>query len=344
MFSKVLIVLLASVSLVFGQAKKNLEYSGFFDTYYFPGSWSFNGGLGFGLYGGDLATVFDGNTIQPSFFLGVGYKPLPKIQIGFQYGAVNLGANDNQGRSLSFSGTLHEFNIYGRYYFIDDIIRTHPQFLNKKPKLVKPYATLGIAPVYINSDLSSADSTILSSDNSSMSVVLPLGLGVQLDFSKRVALILDVNYRVTFTDKIDAYTPAQSTANDAYASFSLSLQYSPWGQRIKKKKFKAKKAGEGGSYGSPSSSTGSDSTSVQKVSQDIETSPDEGDVDESVSDEDVELNDDAEDSGSFETEDELDESADDESYEEESYDEDETYDDETYDEEESYDEESYEDY
>ena len=328
---------------MFGQAKKNLEYSGFFDTYYFPGPWSFNGGIGFGLYGGDLATVFDGNTVQPSFFLGVGYKPLPKVQVGFQYGIINLGANDNQGRALSFNGTLHEFNIFGRYYFIDDIVRSHPQFLNKKPKLFKPYASLGLAPVYIDSDLSSTDSIIQSSANSSMSIVFPVGLGVQLDFSKRVAMVFDVKYRVSFTDMLDAYTPAQSTANDAYASFSLSLQYAPWAQRMKKKKFKAKKAGEGGTYGSSSSNTSSDSTNTQEVYQEKEPSSGDGALEENVMDDDSV--DEGEDSDSNASEDEVYDSVEDESYEEESYDEDvdESYEEDTY-EEESYDEESFEDY
>lgn len=282
MLKKVLVVFLASVSLAFGQAKKNLEYTGFFDSYYFRGPWSFSAGGSVALYGGDIAEFFNGNKIQPSFDLGIAYKPIPKVQIGVKYTFVNLGANDIQNRGLSFASKFHEVSLYGKYFFIEDIVRRHPQFVNKKPKLIKPYGSLGIAPVLYNSTLtSSADS--LSIPTSGTTIVLPIGAGIQFDISRRFAVILDFNYRVTFTDKFDAYSPEGGGNNDSYGTVGLSVSYAPWAPRLKKKKFKAKKAGDahsspsggGGAGTTAPESTGDDAPATTEPASESEVTPEE---------------------------------------------------------------------
>lgn len=247
---KFLLFGLLSLSALFShaQAKKNLEYSGFFDSYYFRGPWSVTAGAGIGLYNGDLGSFVDGGKISPTFNLGVAYKPWPRVRFGFQFGMINLEAAETNDRALASTGSLKEFMFYGKYYLIEDIITRHTQFRKDKMKLIKPFVSLGIAPVLYNSTLT--DTTGLESSSSGFALAIPVGGGLQFDFTHRVSLSLDIAYRYVFNDQLDAFGVDQGggSAKDSYATVGLTLQYSPFAKRMHKKKFKApKQDDEGGS-------------------------------------------------------------------------------------------------
>ncbi|HTF80308.1 MAG TPA: hypothetical protein VL947_01230, partial [Cytophagales bacterium] len=76
-----LYTLLALTLGLFAQNKKDTEYSGFFDSYYFRGPLNFIIGGGVTGYSGDLYKR------QPSYILGVGasYKVWPRTYFGAQF-------------------------------------------------------------------------------------------------------------------------------------------------------------------------------------------------------------------------------------------------------------------
>ncbi|MDP5082208.1 MAG: hypothetical protein NWP87_06075, partial [Winogradskyella sp.] len=74
-FRSVVLALLSTIAFVSNaQLKKGIEYSGFFDSYYWRGPVAFTGGLGLAVYSGDLCSDLSCSTPSPYFSLGVGYK------------------------------------------------------------------------------------------------------------------------------------------------------------------------------------------------------------------------------------------------------------------------------
>jgi hypothetical protein len=233
------ILTLAFVSIIglttFGQAKKDLEYSGFWDTYYYKGPISFSIGGGAAFYNGDLGSPFNGSDAGPSFQVTANYKPFPKVQFGISYSFLSMGATHSDSQ-MTFETTSSEFGLFGKFYFVEDIVRKHPQFIAKKLKLVKPYMTLGIA--------STTGSGTLDTTNISVgTLVIPIGAGVQFDISRRVAIYIDINYKYTFDDYVDGHE--SGSAPDSYMTALVGVQYAPKARRMKQKKFKAPKSAEG---------------------------------------------------------------------------------------------------
>jgi hypothetical protein len=240
------------------QAKKNIEYSGFFDSYYFRGPWSVTAGAGLNFYNGDLATFFKGNKMSPTFNFGVAYKPWPRVRFGAQIGIMNFDVEDIvDTRSYTMKSSATELMFYGKYYLVEDIIRRHGQFRNDDLKPVKPFFSLGFAPVIYSSTIT--DTLNIETTNSGIALAVPVGAGILFDFTHRVSLSLDIAYRYVLSDQLDGYGEAQGggSANDSYATVGLTVQYSPFAKRMHPKKFKAPKDaqehhyGTGGEEGAP---------------------------------------------------------------------------------------------
>lgn len=266
-------LMIFGASLATAQAKKHLEYSGFFDSYYFRGPWSITGNFGTALYDGDLGTFSESNKFTPSFGLGVAYKPWPRVRFGFQIGIQNFDVEDiDTTRGLSMTGNLNEFMFYGKYYIIEDIVRNHTQFRKDKLKPVKPFVTLGFAPVFYGATLK--DTLNETSTTSGISLVVPFGGGIQVDFTHRMSVSLDLVYRYTFTDNIDNFKNDESggTSDDSYATIGFTVQYSPFAKRSKPKKFRAPKDAAEHHYNTGGGSDSTKATPEQSRSGD----PNEG--------------------------------------------------------------------
>ena len=259
-----LIVLSAAFSNA--QTKKNLEYSGFFDSYYFRGPWSITAGTGLNFYNGDLATLNKGNKISPTYNVGVAYKPWPKVRFGVQVGMMNFDVEDTKKtRNYIMKSSVVELMFYGKYYLIEDIVRKHSQFRKEHLKLIKPFFSLGFAPVYYSAK--TTDSLNIENTQSGVTFAVPVGGGIQFDITRRVGVSLDLAYRYVFSDKLDAYDAEEGggSAKDSYATIGITLQYSPFAKRLHKKKFKAPKDSEDLHYGTSGDSTGTNTTAPDQT-------------------------------------------------------------------------------
>jgi len=258
------------------QLKKNIDYSGFFDSYYYHQKYSFVVGVNIPFYFGDLCSSLGCTKLSPGFTVGGGIKLWPRVYFGGEFNYFKLGASDEQNnRSYNFSSSNYELLAIGRYYFIEDIIRKHHDLKNK-PKLFKPYGTLGIGVNYANPVATGTINDTLYDLNDleqqnypKFIMAIPVGIGLQFDISKRVHLIAEGLYRLTFSDYLDGIsTTANSSANDAYMSFSVKVQYNPFAKRMKRK---VKKIDPETIYVGSSSDSTAASSSPQEPSENTTT-------------------------------------------------------------------------
>ncbi len=225
----------------FAQQKKELEYSGFFDSYYYRGPLTFLGGAGLAFYSGDICDKIGCNNITPSFMVGVGYKIWPRVLLGADINIIRLSVNDVfESRGLSYTGNNFELLVHGRFYLIDDVIRRQTD-MNKKKKVWRPYIGLGIGSAYYSSKstilISSSDSTSSTAStngNGIVPFVTAFRLGSEFRLSSQFSLSLEGSYRLVFSDTFDGYEAGSN--NDTYASIFLKLQYSPFAKRKKSRK------------------------------------------------------------------------------------------------------------
>ena len=265
--------LLLTVVSADAQMKKGIDYSGFFDTYYHPDLWSFNAGVGLPLYYGDLCDNFIGCKGGVSYVVGAGFKPWPKVMFGADFYYTTLSATDAyKSRNISFTSTNMELAMYGRYYLKDDIIRRHTDMF-KKTTVFKPYVLLGVSSLYyspkaVYSDTITGLTTTVNEGVTypRLGLGIPVGIGASFDITRRVSILAEAVYRYTFTDLIDGVSTLNGNpgAKDSYMTIDLKVQWTPWALRAKKKKQKAPKEiyvdfGQG-----DSTSSSSDSTSVQE--------------------------------------------------------------------------------
>ncbi len=247
------------------QYKKNIEYSGFFDSYYFRGPWSFTIGTGPTLYSGDLSGFFDSPKIGWNGNIGMNYHMWPRVVFGGQFDYFTLrGVDTNEERGLSFTSNNWSLSAYGRFYLVEDIVRKHLD-LFKRPKLLKPYIGTGLMLVRSNASpvIDSTGAPLTTSDDpnedpsvKAFSLALPVNLGLSVDISHRVSIIGELSGVYTLTDKLDGVTSENAEGNsakDGYAMFTLKLEYTPGAPRLKRKKHKLTPppVGEGGPPAKP---------------------------------------------------------------------------------------------
>lgn len=223
----------------FSQLKKDIEYSGFFDTYYRRGPVFFTGGIGTGMYFGDLCGGLDCNKLRPDFSLGATYKIWPKVTLGTEVGFLLMGADDAvASRNFSYSGTNIELNAFGRYYLREDIVRRHSQLSQKKKKF-KPYILTGLTGLFFFPKTVDADGNEIT-DGSGLPVTLaiPIGFGADIHISDRLTVGPEVAYKITFSDRIDnvAESFGNPSSNDPYAIVGIRIAYSPFVKHTKKRK------------------------------------------------------------------------------------------------------------
>ena len=145
-FITVLSIFILTLSVSFAQFKRQREYSGFFDTYYYRGPITFTLGGALTTYRGDLTDGLGLKGLSYGFSAGANYKVWPHMVFGAEFTYMNLQSTDfNTTRNLSFKTTGYEFQIYGRLYLIDEIVRVAPD--RKKESqytFCKPYIHYGI--------------------------------------------------------------------------------------------------------------------------------------------------------------------------------------------------------
>src|SRR4051812_14003687 len=106
------------------QKKRELEYSGFFDSYYFRGPIAITLGGGFVGYNGEFSPGFPSKSFKNVFSLGANYKVWPRTVFGAELSYFNLAGKDSSASiNGSFTSTNIELDLYSRFYFLDDIVR-----------------------------------------------------------------------------------------------------------------------------------------------------------------------------------------------------------------------------
>ncbi len=240
MFVRKLVTVLSLFFLTFlisfGQFKRQREYSGFFDTYYYRGPITFTLGAGLTTYRGDLTEAFGLKGLSYGMSLGANYKIWPHIVLGAEFSYLNFQSTDyNQSRNASFVATGFEFQAYGRLYFIDEIIRVAPDRRKESHyTFCKPYMQVGVGAILFNSkiDFNNTGRSFTSSGN--ITLAIPTGLGLQFTITQRSSLCAEYIYRFTTTDLIDNLT-YNGSKNDGYGLLQLKFQYAPTAPKRKKK-------------------------------------------------------------------------------------------------------------
>lgn len=230
-----LVALVACVSsVVFSQAKKNIEYSGFFDSYYWRGPLSITGGVGLAGYSGDLCSTLDCISPSPYFSLGLGYKTWPRVYFGAEIDYFTLNAKDkSETRGFEFSSRNIELAGYVNFYLREDIVQRH-QDLIKKRKIVKPYVYLGLSGMRYNVTDNVGETTFPKH-----TILVPVGAGVNFHITHRINVKLEGIYKIAFTDYLDGVSQqANPDRNDAFGIIRAKLVYSPFARRMKPKTIK----------------------------------------------------------------------------------------------------------
>jgi opacity protein-like surface antigen len=231
-----LFIFFLTLFVSFAQFKRQREYSGFFDTYYYRGPITFTLGGGMTTYRGDLVEGFGVKGLSYGLSLGVNYKIWPHIVLGAELSYLDFQAKDfNTSRDLSFKTTAEEFQIYGRLYLIDEIIRVAPDRRKEAHyTFCKPYIHVGIGGMFFNPklDYSSSPQYMPGTGSTGMAFVIPAGLGLQFTITQRSSLCLEYVYRFTTTDYLDNFSYGKK---DGYGLLQAKFQFAPTAPKKRKK-------------------------------------------------------------------------------------------------------------
>lgn len=233
----VLSLFLVTSTISFAQFKRQREYSGFFDTYYYRGPITFTLGAGMSTYRGDLTDGLGLKGLSYGLSLGANYKIWPHIVLGAEFSYLNLQSTDfNQTRNATLASTGYELQAYGRLYLIDEIVRiAKDRKKESQYTFCKPYIHLGVGAMMFHSTTTYAGFSSLSVDGgSTITLALPTGLGLQFTITQRSSLCMEYVYRFTTTDLIDNITYIGSK-NDGYGLAQVKFQFAPTAPKKKKK-------------------------------------------------------------------------------------------------------------
>lgn len=252
-----LIILFVGVlTQVIAQDRSKIEYSSFFDTYYFRGPMTYTLGGGATGYFGDIKKS------NPSYIAGIGayYKVWPRTYFGAQLNYLNLKGTDlDSVRNISFDTKIKEFYVYCRFNILDKKILKN-QDIYRKAMFVRPYLSLGIGTLRY-----SATSSTTNPDWSKKSkpenvhypkwgFEIPAGLGLSFFVSHRISINAEFNYRFPFTDYLDDVSARGGSEKDNFYTGELKIAYSPNAPKLRKrKKFKGPIPSGGGNGGGTSS-------------------------------------------------------------------------------------------
>ncbi len=267
-----LALLLISLNFVVGQNRSEIEYSSFFDTYYFRGPLTFNIGGGAVAYGGDLKVC------PPSLLTGFGvsYKVWPRTVFGAQWNYLQLKGSDlDTTRNISFKTNMMEFYGYCKFFIFDRKILKN-QDVYKRELRCRPYLSVGLGTIRYSAVSTTTnpawDKSAKPEDvhYPKYGFVVPTGLGLQFFITHRINILTEFNFRFPFTDYLDEVSARGKAKKDVYYSGEIKLAYAPFAPRMKRKKIKYK--GDSPIIGGGSGSSGGGS-SQPKPAQDSLSTP-----------------------------------------------------------------------
>jgi hypothetical protein len=170
-----------------------------------------------------------------NFMAGFRYRVAEKISLKLNLAFGSFYSSDvtgsNEGRGFKSTTTFFEPTISGEYYFIKNKNENSYLVMNKgkggfKNILSKLdlYAFTGIGglsfKVHPNDPLAA-----MNQKTSGFTPVIPLGVGVNLNYSSYVNFGVELSSRFTFSDYVDGYTSAYSKSNDLYHFINFTFTY-----------------------------------------------------------------------------------------------------------------------
>ena len=204
----------------------------------FPNSyWEVGVFIGQSVYQGDLADS-DFPVSDGSFALGFSARNQLTEQFGFfsnliftRFSETEEENHKNANRGFAFKTSLLELSFMGEY----EPLGKKRQLKGGKNKFfVSPFIYTGLAVAVTNpqpffpegyrvGDFDLVEQDIRNGDNST-GIVLPLGLGVKLDFGKKYIIQLHGTTRLPFNDYLDGISlTANPDKNDIYWFLGGSL-------------------------------------------------------------------------------------------------------------------------
>jgi hypothetical protein len=237
---------LLSISQISAQKNKKdgIEYSGFFDSYYFRGPLNITLGGGLTSFNGDVCKFMQ---CSPSYYasLGVSYQVWPRTYFGAELSYVNLTGARNDNLNYGFTNSIFQFEAFGRFLLLDKKVTRHSQ-LKDKPYLIRPYIYGGIgyfhnamSTITVNPDLPffAGDTARFAYPKNGFEV--PVGIGFQIWFSHRFSIMPEFIYHFALTDQLDGIQlNSDASTMDSYATIGLKIQITPTAPRVRKKKKK----------------------------------------------------------------------------------------------------------
>jgi hypothetical protein len=167
--------------------------------------------------------------------MNIRYRVIDNVsaRINFDYGAYHStdARGSNEGRGYEATTRFFEHVLIGEYYYLRN--KGENSFLMQKGKklplstfisMLDCYALTGIGVVSykVKPNASLASKT---TNTSGLAAVIPIGIGVNFNYSSDFNIGAELSGRYAFTDYLDGYSSQYSERNDIYVFLNFSLIY-----------------------------------------------------------------------------------------------------------------------
>jgi len=152
---------------------------------------------------------------------------------GLLHASDARGSNEARGYEASIS--IFEPAILGEYYFIKNSAESSYLFSKGRQGFIRGilgsldvYAFTGIGGLSYNvkaNDLLIARQLQDGIQSGNFTMVVPVGAGASLAYSPNFSFGVEFGARYTFTDNLDGFTSVNSSSNDLYDFFNLTIIY-----------------------------------------------------------------------------------------------------------------------
>jgi hypothetical protein len=137
----------------------------------------------------------------------------------------------NEGRGFESRTMFFEPSLIGEYYFIKN--KGEKSFLLMKGQGYGFRSLISMCDFYAFTGFGGLSYKVSPNEilaprvmkTSGFTPVIPMGVGVNLNYSSYVSLGLEFSRRFTFSDNIDGYTSQYSKSNDTYYFLNFTLSY-----------------------------------------------------------------------------------------------------------------------
>ena len=167
--------------------------------------------LGTSYYNGDLNKFVPFN--PPSFAFGLMYAHdlSNSNTLKFYANRGNLKGNSDS-LNTNFSTNIYDFGFINELYFLNFFSPPNKQ------RLVSPFVEYGVSILYVPQ----LDRTV--------NLSIPFGAGIRFNLFKNSIIILDWNYHITNTDKLDLINSEQTNKlsmihNDWYSYLGITYRF-----------------------------------------------------------------------------------------------------------------------